>query len=77
MSLGIAVPPGPVSMTATRKVLLPLALAVLLCGWYVDPGSTSLIWQLVISGVVGVGFTARRFFRAMASRIRGKKNTPA
>lgn len=43
---------------------------------YVDPGSASLLWQLVVAGIVGLGFTMRHYLLALYHRLfsrRGKE----
>lgn len=46
-------------------------------GQYVDPGSASLLWQLLLAGVIGIAFTLRQnvvaAFRAILARVRGTK----
>ena len=36
---------------------------------YVDPGSASLLWQLVVAGIVGLGFTTRHYLLALYHRL--------
>lgn len=40
---------------------------------YVDPGLGSLLWQLVVSAIVGAGFTFRKYVAALARRLRGTR----
>ena len=37
---------------------------------YIDPGATSLVWQVIVSGVVGVGFTLRSRIASLLQRFR-------
>jgi hypothetical protein len=41
---------------------------------YIDPGNTSLLWQLLLSGIFGLSFALRRYVLALlrwfARRIR-------
>ena len=44
-------------------------------GQYIDPGSASLLWQLLVAGAVGLGFTMRHYLLALYRRLfsrRGK-----
>jgi hypothetical protein len=53
-----------------RRVLVVMVLLNICAGWYIDPGATSLIWQVVVSGVVGIGFTLRRTITGLVRRFR-------
>ncbi len=37
---------------------------------YIDPGATSLLWQLIVSGIVGVGFTLRHSITRVWRKLR-------
>ena len=56
-----------------RRVLLVMVLFNLLGAAYIDPGATSLVWQLIVSGVVGAGFTLRHSITSLVNRFRRKK----
>jgi hypothetical protein len=53
-----------------RRVLLVLALWQVCGAAYIDPGATSLVWQLIVSGVVGIGFTLRSRIASIVQRFR-------
>ncbi len=60
-----------------KDILLLLLFAVLLFQTrpayaYIDPGSGSLILQIVIAGILGVIFTVKTFFRRLFPRGRLK-----
>lgn len=40
---------------------------------YIDPGSSSLLWQLLIAGFVGLGFTLRHYLLALWRRLFARK----
>ena len=40
---------------------------------YIDPGNSSLIWQLLLAGVVGLGFTLRRTVSTLFRRLFSKR----
>lgn len=52
-----------------RRFALAFGLTTLLGAWYIDPGSSSLVWQLILSAVLGTAFTARRFFASLAAKL--------
>ncbi len=41
---------------------------------YIDPGSSSFLWQLLIVGFLGVVFNLRRHIATLFQRIRGRKH---
>jgi len=41
---------------------------------YIDPGATSLFLQIIISGVVGMGFTLRHKLSRLYQRLRRRGN---
>jgi hypothetical protein len=53
-----------------RRVLLVLAVWNVCGAAYVDPGATSLVWQVIVSGVVGMGFTLRSRIAPFLKRFR-------
>jgi hypothetical protein len=53
-----------------RRLALALGLMTLLGAWYVDPGLGSLLWQLVVSGIVGGLFTFRRALTRCVAHVR-------
>jgi hypothetical protein len=56
--------PAPTFLTAALRSLFLVALAMFACEReahaYTDPGTGALIWQMLVAGVVGVGFYFRR-----------------
>jgi hypothetical protein len=40
---------------------------------YIDPGNSSLIWQLLIAGVAGLGFTLRHAVSTLFHRLFSKR----
>lgn len=52
-----------------RRIALAFGLMMLLGAWYIDPGSGSLLWQLVLSGVLGVMFSARRAIASLVAKF--------
>jgi hypothetical protein len=62
-------PPEPMLLTI-RRVLLVLALWDVCGAAYIDPGATSLVWQLIVSGVIGAGFTLRSRIASLIRRFR-------
>jgi hypothetical protein len=53
-----------------RRVLVVLVLWNVCGAAYIDPGATSLVWQLIVSGVVGIGFTLRHSISSLVRRFR-------
>lgn len=53
-----------------RRVLVVLALWNICGAAYIDPGATSLVWQLIVSGVVGIGFSIRHRISSLIRRFR-------
>jgi hypothetical protein len=51
-------------------VLVVLVLWNVCGAAYIDPGATSLVWQLIVSGVVGIGFTLRHSISSLVRRFR-------
>jgi hypothetical protein len=57
-----------------RRVALVLFLVNVCGAWYIDPGATSLLWQLIVSGVVGIGFTLRHSITRLYHKFRRRGN---
>jgi hypothetical protein len=65
--------PFPMYAKLRRAALVVFLLNV--CGaWYIDPGAASLLWQVIVSGVVGVGFTLRHSITRLYRRLRRRGN---
>lgn len=60
-----------------RRIALAFGLMMLLGAWYIDPGSGSLLWQLVLSSALGVMFSARRVVTSLVAKFlkRPKRST--
>lgn len=56
-------------MKSVQRFALAFSLCAILGAWYVDPGSSSLLWQLVLSGMLGIGFAARRLLAALRDKV--------
>jgi hypothetical protein len=41
---------------------------------YIDPGNSSLIWQLLLAGVAGLGFTLRHALATLYRRCFSKRS---
>ena len=41
---------------------------------YIDPGSASLLWQLLVAGIVGLGFTMRHYLLALYRRLFSRRD---
>lgn len=58
------------------SVLLPRTASA----QYVDPGNASLLWQLLLSGAVGIAFGFRNWLvvrlRVLLQRIKRRPSTP-
>jgi hypothetical protein len=59
------------SMTI-RRVLVVLAVWNVCGAAYIDPGATSLVWQVIVSGIVGIGFTLRSRITSLLQRLRNR-----
>ena len=41
---------------------------------YIDPGSTSLLWQIVVAAALGLSFHFRYYLMALGRRLRFKRD---
>jgi len=41
---------------------------------YIDPGATSLFLQLILSGIIGMGFTLRSHLSRLYRKLRNRGN---
>lgn len=53
-----------------------LGAALLMPTLYLDPGSGSLLIQLLLAGILGVGVFAKIFWRKITAFFGGKKSDP-
>lgn len=60
--------------TVAAIIGVSLAVPSTLSAQYIDPGSSSLLWQLLLTGLVGASFTFRRAFTDIARRIRARRD---
>ena len=68
-------PSGPFPMRSTLRRASLVIFLLNVCGaWYIDPGAASLLWQLIVSGIIGVGFTLRHSITRMYRRLRRREN---
>ena len=68
-------PSGPFPMRSTLRRASLVIFLLNVCGaWYIDPGAASLLWQLIVSGVIGVGFTLRHSITRLYRRLRRREN---
>ena len=44
---------------------------------YADPGTGSLVWQLLLASIIGGAFYARQLTRRIRERLAGSKKTEA
>ena len=67
-----------VSRWTCRQVGIVAALLILLPAraqaQYIDPGSTSLLWQMLVAATLGVSFHFRYYLKALVGRFRSKRN---
>jgi hypothetical protein len=63
-------------MSRQLTVLLALSFALprAVYAQYIDPGSSSFLWQLLIAGFAGVAFTLRHYIAAVIRRLRRRKD---
>jgi hypothetical protein len=61
------------SRVIVAMIGLSLVMPVTLQAQYIDPGTSSLLWQLLLTGLVGVSFTFRRTFADIVRRIRNRR----
>ena len=66
------------STIAVRVTALLIAVLVLSPAraeaQYIDPGSASLLWQLLVAGIVGLGFTMRHYLLALYRRLFSRRD---
>jgi hypothetical protein len=41
---------------------------------YIDPGSSSLLWQLLVAGIVGLAFNLRHAFLALSRSLLSRRD---
>jgi hypothetical protein len=56
-----------------KRTALVLAVWTVCGAAYIDPGATSLAWQVIVSGVVGIGFTLRSRIASLLQRFRRRR----
>jgi hypothetical protein len=59
-------------MTVVVQTLLCVLLLERPAEAYIDPGSGSLLYQAVLAGLLGLGFTARRAIASMLNFFRSR-----
>ena len=66
-------------MRLFRLTVIGVAVSVICCPpahAYVDPGTGSVVLQMVIAGALGAAFTLKRFWRKIVERLRTTVKRP-
>lgn len=54
-----------------------LVLPRTLLAQYIDPGASSLLWQLLLTALVGTSFMLRTKIGGLIRRVRNRRDNPA